>query len=76
MKNKQNIIDDKKNPVMDCMLVEKCTNPLIVRPRTGSDVVWTFVFYQHLNPNGFVPFVIYYLFFVIKQMTIRIIAYK
>jgi hypothetical protein len=36
----------------------------------GANVAWTFAFYKHLNPNGFIPSVIGYLFFVTKKRTI------
>jgi hypothetical protein len=66
MANKYIIKDDKKNPVRDCMLVEMyelshCSTPYGVGFAVGHS------FYQHLNPNGFIPSVIIYLFFINKS---------
>jgi hypothetical protein len=54
MKNKQIITDDKKNPDRDCMLAEMCKYPNCSIPYGVGGDVCTFVFYKHLNPNGFV----------------------
>jgi hypothetical protein len=62
MENKQVIKDDQKNPDRDCMLVEMYKFPHCSTPYGVGGDVWTFVFYQHLNPNGFIPSVIGYLF--------------
>jgi hypothetical protein len=63
MKNKQIITDDKKNPDRDGMLVEMEKYP---HCSTSFDLVCgvDILFYKHVNPNGFIPTVIYYLFFV------------
>jgi hypothetical protein len=31
--------------------------------------MWTFVFYKHLNPNGFIPYFIGYFFFINNILT-------
>jgi hypothetical protein len=64
MNNKQIITDDKKNPDRDCMLVKMEKYPLFdpVGVVCGVDIL----FYKHVNPNGFIPTVIAYLFFIIK----------
>jgi hypothetical protein len=55
MKNKQIIKDDKKNPVRDYRSVEMNKSLHCSTPFGVVCGVWTFVFYQHLNPNGFIP---------------------
>jgi hypothetical protein len=59
------LIDDKKNPVRDYMLVKMDKSPHCSTPYGVGYDAWTFVFYKHLNPNGFIPSFIDYLFLLL-----------
>jgi hypothetical protein len=59
------ITDDKKNPDRDCMLVEMCKFPNCSTPYVVAGDVRTFIFYKHLNPNGFLPSFIFIYFLLL-----------